>query len=95
MSDLTPARLADLRAVAKAATPGPWTIRNSYGFFGIVPADGPAVTGMPAKGKDRKHNAAHIAAFDPPTVLALLEEIERLRAEPRVVVADHIDVLNF
>ena len=30
--------------------------------------------------KDRHANAAHIAAFDPPTTLALIAEVETLRA---------------
>lgn len=84
-------RLAELRAVAEAATPGPWE------------ADGQEVTqhwsrpepwttiassevvcmsycyGGSARGIERDEDADHIAAFDPPTVLALLSEIAELR----------------
>ena len=57
MSDLTPARLAKLRAVAEAALTdhGNWS-------------------------DNLRASEACSLAFRPPTVLALLEEIERLRA---------------
>lgn len=82
MSELTPERLAELRRIAEAATPGPWRISD----------DGPADRFVIASA-DRGHiaettqgdsftedlaNAHHIATFDPPTVLAMLDRIEAL-----------------
>ena len=93
MSDLTPAAIAKLRAVAAAATPGHWR-RTHHGTWEVEAPPNQLVADCGTVDL-AEQDAAHIAAFDPPTVLALLEEIERLRAEPRVVVADHIDVLNF
>lgn len=83
--------LTELREVAKAATPGPWEVGITT--FGD-PSDGPThscVREAGSKWFDRVAasewcaeadlNMAHIAAFDPPTVLELIDEIERLRVE--------------
>ena len=59
----------ELRSLAAAATPGPWTA----GPFGVSSASQPFV---PATQDD----ARYMAACDPQTILALLDEIERLRA---------------
>lgn len=97
----TPEKLAELKAVAEAATPGPW-YRKDDEFYGIEYID--AVEGDPfyqggyseiadcsnvryweggrSQNVDpvhRKANATHIATFDPPQVLALIEEIETLQ----------------
>jgi hypothetical protein len=76
--------LARLEAVARAATPGPWEhVVGSDGDF-VEGADGGAVATFAycypecAIGLDAD-NAAHIATFDPPTVLALLVELRDLR----------------
>lgn len=75
--------LDDLEALAKAATPGPWTVlRESHGYpddgqLYVVPStpndsvDCVAVVGAePGATAD----AAYIAALDPQTVLALIEQ---------------------
>lgn len=61
-----------LRKVAEAATPGPWELDGSdiaAGDYWVAYSADTSVT-----------DAAHIAAFDPPTVLALLDEVAALRA---------------
>ena len=65
-----------LEAVARAATPGPWHQGAHYIGAGGEPYDPEAVVGQASILCD----AAHIAAFDPPTVLAL---ITRLREAER------------
>lgn len=104
-SELTPEVLADLRAKASAATPGPWrtgmSLRHATredllseiatqwllpaghpecdpDFFGVVSGRGddarmPCVTG---NGPTSRWNALFIAAANPATVIALLDEIE-------------------
>ena len=99
----TPERLAELKAVAKAATPGPWYRKDSEanGTLGIEYID--AVEGDPFheggyseiadcsyvrhwEGRisqnvdlgEIRANATHISTFDPPQVLALIAEIEKL-----------------
>ena len=90
MADLD---LAKLREIANAATPGDWTadIHNTrrrsprtrrwlqwepehgtHGYVSIVESDG-------AYGVLDGPDALHVATFDPPTVLALIAEVERLR----------------
>lgn len=93
MADLTPDRLQELRRIAEAATPGPWGIPGENVFRVVAPetqnqgdpyyrwaviadADPSSVDGEQAAA-----NACYIAAFHPPTVLAMLDEIERLRRE--------------
>lgn len=77
MTDLD---LDALEAVAKAATPGPWRLGN----YAIVLADGDAPT-IVADGEPA--DAAHIATFDPPTVLGLIAEA-RSAAEVRERLAE-------
>lgn len=68
--------LDDLEAVARAATPGPWHQGAHYIGAGGEPYDPEAVVGQASILCD----AEHIAAFDPPTVRAL---ITRLREAER------------
>lgn len=100
--------LDDLEATAKAATPGPWRWDEDFGENGdtglaltndaraeVVGAynwhccsfrDDPTV---------EDNDAEHIAAFDPPTVLALiakLREAERDNDLLRVALEDRNDV---
>lgn len=81
---LTPERLAELRRIAEAATQGPWDRSEGDTDIYIVGGCDRDVAHIDllglanARAQDRD-NARHIAAFDPPTVLALLDEIERLR----------------
>lgn len=65
-----------LEAVARAATPGPWHQGAHYIGAGGEPHDPEAVVGQAPILCD----AEHIAAFDPPTVRAL---ITRLREAER------------
>lgn len=87
MTDLTP-RLPELRKVTEAATPGPWLselglIWGDYPRAGFPVADtrGHDKYHRPALPGERDANAAHIAAFDPPTAIALLDEIDRQAQE--------------
>ena len=85
--------LAKLREIANAATQGDWTadIHNTrrrsprtrrllqwkpehgtHGYVSVVESDG-------AYGVLDGPDALHVATFDPPTVLALIAEVERLR----------------
>lgn len=74
-----------LRKVAEAATPGPWSacVRNS--LMAVTTADGGlsvSTVGMPEH-PGAIEDAGHIAAFDPPTVLALLDRLEAAEAAVR------------
>src|SRR5690606_32919228 len=84
-----PDRLAELRRIAEAATPGPWewrmskdgrildliTLETGYNEEIITPSHVSAWLQVNRGLKD------YIPTFDPQTVLALLDEIERLRRE--------------
>ena len=90
---MTDLNLSKLREIANAATPGEWTADiyetrkrsrrtnrwlkwkpedGTHGFVSIVESDG-------AYGVLDGPDALHVATFDPPTVLALIDEIERLQ----------------
>jgi len=86
MTDLD---LTKLREIAEAATKGPWEVGVTT--FGD-PNDGPTHSCVREAGSEwfdhvaasegcdeADLNMAHIAAFDPPTVLLLIDEIERLQ----------------
>jgi len=93
MSGMTSDRLEELRRIAEAATPGPWWVdgweaRTKDGdrfIANIAPAFQGASPDASCWEVDA--NIQHIAAFDPPTVLALLDEIERLQREREVLAA--------
>lgn len=77
-----------LRALAEAATPGPWEAETwTHQFddeitFGYVEANECSI--WDHSGGNTVANAAdadYIAAIDPPTLIALLGEIERLRGD--------------
>ena len=68
----------ELRTVAEAATPGPWESRHLAAYEEARVFAAGAVMAM-LDGRrllNEKANAAFIAAFDPPTVLALLDALE-------------------
>ena len=85
---MTELDLTKLREIAEAATPGPWesvvsTYSSEYGDY-----KGARIPGVAEEISDYYigtvpplyvDDAAHIAAFDPPTALLLIDEIERLR----------------
>jgi hypothetical protein len=82
------AALEELRGLAAAATPGPWTAfyKHKYDEHHVsVPGNGMNVAlfpdGCPTARPEA--DAAFIAKSDPQTVLALIEEIERLRQNNR------------
>ena len=78
MHELTDERLAELRKIAEETRPGGgWTAD----VYQVNDEDGHQVYGADAYGDGTSPAAEHIAAFDPPTVLALLAEVERLREE--------------
>jgi len=86
MSGMTSDRLEELRRIAEAATPGPWGMNPENGLVDEAATLTP-VCGMVWVRTEEQTlaNAQHIAAFDPTTCLALLDEIERLRRERKVL----------
>lgn len=83
---------AELRRLAKAATPGPWTLYVPEDYqgpeelpgYGVECAEGRAIVWgalEPETGCQFDRDAEFIAAANPKTVLALLDEIDRLKAE--------------
>ena len=85
---MTELDLTELREIVEAATPGPWEAELAAKrkctalncdfdhWYNLVHVEGVALF------KDSvlaTEDALHIATFDPPTVLALIDEIERLR----------------
>lgn len=101
ISPSTPARsLAELRAIAEKATPGPWLYRpdelSDWGWVrsenrGLFlqarhPSSEVELADHRIRGTDPWANdAIHIATFDPPTVLALLARIEELEGALRTI----------
>ena len=87
MTDLD---LAELRRIAEAATPGPWgaviaKYGSEVGEYTGAHIPGVAEVFITEHDGDRppleESDAEHIAAFDPPTALALIDRIEALEAE--------------
>lgn len=85
---MTEIDLSKLRKIAEAATPGPWEAERF--FWKRAVADNRYWLGIDGKGEvsgyialidddSATEDAAHIATFDPPTVIALIDELERLR----------------
>lgn len=74
--------LAELRAKAGAATPGPVTAAGANeNQCWIVPNCFPRDVWIDVSGNERIAYADHIAAFDRETCLALVDEIQRLREQ--------------
>lgn len=71
--------IEELRAIANYATPGPWS--HSPEMYDrwrpIRSADGTIIANV----HEKTANAAHIATFSPPTILALLARLEAAEAE--------------
>ncbi|TLK56296.1 ead/Ea22-like family protein [Glutamicibacter sp. V16R2B1] len=78
--------LDQLRQVAKRATPGPWARKGTAVLGPREPWDlgtGPAriiAAQMPWQRDRMEANAEHVATFDPPTVLALIDRAEAAEA---------------
>lgn len=100
MSDLN-----ELRKIAEAATPGPWTVMdvNDTGEgvnFIDVHQDGKSwevvSRRLPDRHDDRDQmsaDATHIATFDPPTVLALITRLEQAERD-RVKLRNRLDAMR-
>lgn len=91
MSGMTSDRLEELRRIAEAATPGPWAVNPFKATVDEMPSMLP-ICGLlwPTDQRTEEQtlaNATHIATFDPTTVIAILDEIERLRREREVLAA--------
>ncbi len=80
---------AELRRLAKAATPGPWRVQTgcSWRRIGTDSGDGDVLRpcthpydGWPDIVAPAE-NLKYIASANPKTILALLDEIDRLKAE--------------
>ena len=74
------------KALAMGPTPGPWAVRYDYVVQARAYEDGRLVPvaqpyGVNCDGTDLFANARLIAACDPDTIRALLDEREALRAE--------------
>ena len=83
--------LKQFRTVARAATPGPW--QNNY-RFDLQPGEHPTVVGRNPKEPGvltvcipwNFDDSKHIATFDPPTIIELLDRLEE--AEQRIEVLE-------
>lgn len=77
---------AELRRLAKAATPGPWG-RDGFYIHTTRKEGGTTYveTWNTLAGIARKENAEFVAAANPKTILALLDEIDGLKAENEVL----------
>lgn len=79
-----PLDLDRLREVAKKATPGPWTLIGGGEYLTPI-----GLMVAPDDGGVWPEDATHIAAFDPPTVLALLDRVAELEAKVARVNAEY------
>ncbi len=76
----------NLRALATAATPGPWAVTGDNDD--CVTARHPEGSSWPVADADDPEDAAFIAAASPSTVLALLDEIDALYADYTSLLAE-------
>jgi hypothetical protein len=87
---LSAEKLADLRAKAEAATPGPWTWAGDEPWLcapdlAHVVEDGSGTIVVESNWESAEgHDAEYLSAVDPTTVLALLDAVDRLRAEVKL-----------
>lgn len=82
---------AELRRLAKAATPGPWSCNRHWAIVGgptLEFTNGAAQQQIAMacwqswmREEELRNNAAFMAEANPKTILALLDEIDRLKAE--------------
>lgn len=87
---MTPDKANALREAAEAVHPGKWTARKADDGWHVrsvhAPADDVRITRWPAlcrMADGAAEDAAYIALADPPTIIALLAERERLRGALR------------
>lgn len=89
MSNDLSALVADIKAKAEKATPGPWDcfVGNANGrglvrieTSGDAPAAGVHIASLP-RGPQAEANGEYIYAVDPPTVLRLISALETARAD--------------
>jgi hypothetical protein len=75
--------LAEARADLAAATPGPWELRQTSTVYmdgtGVCYFRAEGVPGIRGMLTVTRPDADHIARFDPPTVLAMLDALEAAR----------------
>ncbi|MFW4762691.1 ead/Ea22-like family protein [Pseudomonas paraeruginosa] len=86
---------AELRRLAKAATPGPWSCNRHWAIVGgptLEFTNGAAQQQIAMAcwqswmhEEELRNNAAFMAAANPNTILDLLDEIDRLKAENEVL----------
>jgi hypothetical protein len=90
---ITPERIADLRKLAEAATPGPWEKQAAA----IVGKGADLVfdcsVSMPWAPDDADHN--YLAAVSPLVVTELLDEVERLREDVRAIKSASADLAEW
>lgn len=96
-----------LRRLAKAATPGPWDVRavparmtvaqDTFGRFSVQTPDG-GYPGAELSGIRSERDARFIAAADPTTILAILDDrdelIRLLRRTYQLVPYDRLDLVD-
>lgn len=70
-----------LRQVAEKATPGPWAFSNATGEWVIRDANQKYLGGLMKGTRQLANTAVFIAAFNPATAIALLDELAALRKE--------------
>jgi hypothetical protein len=83
VAELTQERLAELRRIAEAATPGPYEVVGLAGYGGPYALRMPHRSGRTwygVEGIKRREDAEYFVAMNRNTVLALLDKIEALRA---------------
>ncbi|RUE98630.1 ead/Ea22-like family protein [Pseudomonas aeruginosa] len=94
-----------LKELAERATPGPWVVdaQQSGAIFNIESESGDLCIAMsqenPAStrlemNEQRRVNAEFIAAANPQAILALLDEIDRLKAENEALLLGMRAILN-
>ncbi|MBY9208787.1 ead/Ea22-like family protein [Pseudomonas aeruginosa] len=95
---------AELRRLAKAATPGPWSCNRHWAIVGgptLEFTNGAAQQQIAMAcwqswmhEEELRNNAAFMAAANPKTILALLDEIDRLKAENEALLLGMRAILN-
>ncbi|MGU0912380.1 ead/Ea22-like family protein [Pseudomonas aeruginosa] len=85
---------AELRRLAKAATPGPWEYQAP---LKILAADRTSIVLIAlshANYREDEANSRLIAAANPKTILALLDEVDQLKAENEALLLGMRAILN-